>query len=188
MTSLETWKSSLKEQRSIFSFLYPFWVFHHFYGLLFSQFPHLQPYFALLGKQTRNNRNTNVKAHLQNTKFESQYLCFVNAKIWLFFFLNQSFPVVYSNTSVYFLVWATWTSLTTFQVKGRSKSYLFILYPFCSPKHVTLSISQFDSWFQLFLDIDFTHCYQGFISHNTPTSQCSDIYFHFLIKQRGNKN
>lgn len=93
MTSLETWKSSLKEQRSIFSFLYPIWVFHHFYGLLFSQFLHLQPYLALLGKQTRNNRNTNVKAHLQIIKFELQYLCFVNAKIWLK--KNQSFPAVF---------------------------------------------------------------------------------------------
>lgn len=186
MTSLETWKSSLKEQRSIFSFLYPIWVFHHFYGLLFSQFLHLQPYLALLGKQTRNNRNTNVKAHLQIIKFELQYLCFVNAKIWLK--KKSIFSCCIFNTSVYiFLVWATWTSLTTFQVKGRSKSCLFILYPFCSPKPVILSIAQFDSWFQLFLDIDFTHCYQGFISHNTPTSQCSHIYCHFLIKQRGNK-
>lgn len=52
---------------------------------------------------------------------------------------------------------------------------------FCSPKPVILSIAQFDSWFQLFLDIDFTLLPRLHLT--IPTSQCSHIYCHFLIKQ-----
>ena len=142
MTSLETWKSSLKEQRSIFSFLYPFWVFHHFYGLLFSQFPHLQPYFVLLGKQTRNNRNTNVKAHLQNTKFESQYLCFVNAKIWLFFFKSIFSCCIFKHFSIFFgMSNMDFTNYLSGERKKQKLPVYFISLLFtkaCNTKHFTV--------------------------------------------------
>lgn len=145
MTSLETRESSLKEQRSIFSFLYSFWAFHHIYGLLFCHFPHFKLYIALLGKwkgQTRNNSQTDIKTLSTKCKIRSQYLCFVNTKVCLFF-LNTFFCWYIFKPFCVFLVQARWTLLLIkSQVKGRSKSnYLIILYPFYSLNPTILSIA-----------------------------------------------